>query len=154
MEALVAIGLAGSIVQFVDCGIRWVSNARQLYNNISGLSDENAELELVITDIEKLIPQLRNRAPGIGTDPEPELMELLVGSFKLAGELKHILQDLRVDPQKNHRAESITRSFKSLRKKSQIKDIERRLYRMRDQVCAHAVLLLRYNFLSLAAACC
>jgi len=139
-ETLAAIGLASSIMQFVDCGIRWASRAQELYKSVDGCLKENSELEGVINDLRAMLVGLN----GSLLSGEPELEALVLACSQLADELRGILRALRVDQKKSPWKESVMKGFESMRKKSQMLDIERRLFRLRDQICAHLNILLRY----------
>jgi hypothetical protein len=68
-EALVLLGVADNIVQFVDCGIIWAWSAKELYTSGNGALQENAELEMVITNLRALTldAQTNNRLKAIRT---------------------------------------------------------------------------------------
>ena len=51
MDPLTAIGLASSIVQFVDFGTKLIGGAREIYFSTTGTTEENASLELVTIEI-------------------------------------------------------------------------------------------------------
>lgn len=48
MEVLAAIGLAGSIVQFVDNRIRWTSTVTELHGSLTGSLEKNIEAERAV----------------------------------------------------------------------------------------------------------
>lgn len=58
-EALAAIGIAATVLQFVDCGIRWMSNANEIYTDGTGTLKENNELEAVIQSIRGMMLGLK-----------------------------------------------------------------------------------------------
>ncbi|USP74058.1 hypothetical protein yc1106_01332 [Curvularia clavata] len=139
MEALVAIGLASNIVQFADCGIRWVSSAIELYKSGNGALQENGELQKVINSLRSVVLGLKteNRLQGDKT-----LDALVAACLPLADELTVILSKLKIDGQNRNRQEIIRKALQSLLKKEHIQDIERRLERIRDQICVHVNFLL------------
>ena len=135
-ETLAGLGLASNIVQFVDAGIRFLSYARELYEE--GASRENTEIEKIAADITSITQNL-----ALGAARDPTLQDLVVTCAHLARDLHAILQALKVDTQKNRRVEAIVKPLKRLQKIRKIKDIYDRLCKVRDQVCFHLNYLLR-----------
>jgi hypothetical protein len=131
-EALVALGIAGNVVQFVDCGIRWAASWKEIYQN--GTLERNNELEKVITALDGSISSFETT--------DDKLKEIVIAASTLTKALRHILQDLKRDDQKNRRLEAVKASYKTLRKNTRIMDIEQRLFKMRDQISAHFIFLL------------
>ena len=66
MDPLTALSLAGTVVQFVDFGIKLFSEGRQLYHSISGKLDSNHEIEIATTDLLCRVKKLRQsfQKPG------------------------------------------------------------------------------------------
>ena len=56
MEALVALGLAANVVQFVDFGCRLVSKSREIRR--SGSLSQHVNLDLIANDLENLSGKL------------------------------------------------------------------------------------------------
>jgi hypothetical protein len=140
MDALAAIGLSANIVQFVDCGIRWVSDTIELYNSANGALEENVELERVVEDLRALIRKIKAGSQFAG---DRKLQSLLVICSGLADDLMALLLSLKIDGSKNHKLEIVKKSIKTFRRKGQIKEIEQRLFKVRDQLCTNLAVLLR-----------
>jgi hypothetical protein len=139
MEAVAAIGLASGIVQFADCGIRWASSANELYKSGNGALRENSELEVVVDSLRAFVLQLKTD----GRLQDDHKLEALVATcLPLADELIEILGKLKVEGEKANRRESIRKALKSLVSRGKIQDIDERLGRIRDQICAHVNYIL------------
>ncbi|KAE8375567.1 hypothetical protein BDV26DRAFT_294952 [Aspergillus bertholletiae] len=54
MDPLTIIGLAASIAQFLDIGFRLIQGAKEIHDSTRGISQEVAELQLVVEDIKNL----------------------------------------------------------------------------------------------------
>jgi hypothetical protein len=60
MDPITALGVAGTIVQFVDFGIRVVSKSNKIYHSGDGSLAENYDLEKVANDLVVIQTQLRH----------------------------------------------------------------------------------------------
>jgi hypothetical protein len=138
-EAFAVIGLAAGIVQFVDCGFRWAITAQELAHSREGSLEENNELENIVNHLLAQVAVLKSNS----TLFNHRGLDALVGvCSQLAKELKVILDTLKVDRTKSQRREIIRKSFNNLRKRGKIKDIERRLFKIRDEICFHLQVIL------------
>jgi hypothetical protein len=164
MEALAALSVAGNFIQFVDCGVRWASTAREIYKE--GSSKDISELEAVVGDLRQSIPSIKISSPTLAV--------LIAACSDLTNELDSILQSLRVDMlhqnedfrreneldglpeqnhghqkhsrgwlQKNRGRKSFKKTIKTMLGKPKIMDIQQRLFRIRDQICAHLNIVLK-----------
>lgn len=138
-EALAFIGLAGNIVQFLDAGWQLLSLARKLSRG--GIFTENSELELRISVLQA---SLKTIEEGPECSNDDQLTSLVQGCSKLAEDLMIRLKVLRLNKDKNRLLESATKSFKAMLKKPELEDLESRLIKMRDALCLHLRVLLRY----------
>ena len=59
MDPLTAIGLASSIVQFVDYGTKLIGGAREIYHSTTGTTAQNETLELVATEMKEWSSRLK-----------------------------------------------------------------------------------------------
>jgi hypothetical protein len=58
MDPLTAIGLASSIVQFVDYTTKLIQGAKEIYISVSGTTEENKSLETITKEMEGLSSRL------------------------------------------------------------------------------------------------
>jgi hypothetical protein len=139
MEALAAISLAGNILQFVDTGAKVVSVATEIYKSSSGSLQEHEELEVIAKDLEQQSSTLNS---ALDTSRDPLVGKLLTSCKTIASELTVVLGRAK-QPQNRHGiATSVRLSFRVLRSASKIKDLERRLDRIRAEICARLLVLL------------
>lgn len=71
------------------------------------------------------------------------LQDLLAVCSKLADDSIVLLMSLKINNQKNHRLESLRKSMESLHQNGGVGELERRLFKVQDQICAHPAILLR-----------
>lgn len=139
-EALAAVGLASSIVQFVDFGSKLLSNGKELYHSAEGVLEENDELETIVVNIKHVSEAISNNALGIS---DPALRGMAEACLGLANKLLDLLQGLKLDGTKNRQLESMRKLWKHIMSKRAVGDINARLCNLRDQVCFHLSYLLR-----------
>ncbi|KAI2627376.1 hypothetical protein GGS26DRAFT_599295 [Hypomontagnella submonticulosa] len=140
MAELAAIGLAASILQFIDIGYSIVSSATEAYGSVSGMSTETSNLLITIRSLKQVSAQLQSTSL---TMPEhASLRELSAQCQDLSEELIHILRSLRVKKKGSVR-ESLRVAFKSWQNQSKIKSIHKRLGDCREQIQLELILLFQ-----------
>jgi len=150
MDPLVATGLAGNVVQFVDFSYKVVSTARKLYKSAGGTIAENQELEALARDlcelakkdnvktlskyIRDVIPPKTKRQPDDEDFREDEIIrQLSQQCIDISEDLIRVLQLLKV--KRDNRAwESVYQALKSVWKQDDIDTLLLRLDRIRDQL--------------------
>ena len=137
-EALAIIGLVGNVVQFMDAGGNLFLLIRELYRD--GSLTENTELEKRIGVLQESLEKLKD---GPASLKGSALAELVEACFVLSSDLMTILKGLRPNEQKNQLLQATSKSLKIIRRRRQMKDIEHRLEKMRDDICSHLSVLLR-----------
>ena len=136
---LSAIGLAGNIIQFVDFGTKVVSIAAEIHKSSTGSLREHEELDLVVKDLEQQCSTLNSALLASG---DPLMGELLASCKAIATELAVILGQVKQPQNRRGIAATVRGSFRVLRSTSRIKDLERRLDRIRAEICARLLILL------------
>lgn len=63
MEALTALSVASSVIQFVDFGSKLLSRSRKLYKSTQGVLTENVDIEVITVDLINLTQGLRRKLP-------------------------------------------------------------------------------------------
>jgi hypothetical protein len=103
LDPLSAFSFAGNIVQFVDFGIRVLSDSRELFTSASGMSRENDKLNLVADQLIAMTSKLKQSAPPrsyISAEGGSRLCESLErqcnDAVAVADELNALLDRLRV----------------------------------------------------------
>ena len=71
MDPITALGVAGSIVQLVDFGIKVVSKGNKIYHSGDGSTAENHDLENVANDLVLIQTRLRQSLLPLGTHGPP-----------------------------------------------------------------------------------
>jgi len=146
MAELAAIGLAGNIIQFVDFSIKLFRDGREIYRSAQGSKPEELELETVTEDFKSLSNQLHSSLQS--TQPlkldDSKLQKLAAECEKLANELLGILGNLKINDQHNRKWESFKQALKRVLKEKEIRGLERRLDRLREDISSRLQYMLRY----------
>lgn len=113
MEALTALSVATSIIQFVDFGSKLLSNSRKLYKSAGGGLSPNIDVETLTNDVVTLVQGLRRKLPehrppstsnsstsARSLEDSDALDELCRRSLEIAEELQRRLDKLKIKPPK------------------------------------------------------
>jgi hypothetical protein len=109
---------------------------------------ENVEIEELASEVKSLSQNLRSGTHyqflgDATTDHAVTIRKLAKTSHGLAEELLDVMKSLKIDKTKNKRLESVKKSFRSVVKKDKIRDLERRLGNIKEEVCLQLVVLLK-----------
>jgi hypothetical protein len=105
MDRLSAVGLAGSIVAFVNFGCKAISTAKHIYK--TGTTPENGHLNLVADDLYKFATRLDSKTRQVKMSDEKAVSTAATKCRKVSGELCTLLGTLQVkqmSPQHRFRA--------------------------------------------------
>ena len=141
LDPLNAISLASSIVQFVQLGTRLVSEGLELYQSNDGALAKNSELEAIVKDINQRSEILMDMPKP--SEDEVAMQKLAESSKKIADELLEQLSTLRI-PASHKRLQSSRKALAAAWKKDRITDLERRLYRLQNQINQRLVFMMRF----------
>lgn len=132
-----AVGLASSIITFIDVAYKVVRGAYEIHDSAAGATEENVHIAVVIDDLERTTAEL-NADPRMIADPELiSLAQRCQGiSADLVGRLKG-LQSKSKNP-----LQSVAAAVRILRKQKDINAIEKRLDKYRQQIILRLILLL------------
>lgn len=141
MEPLVAIGLVGNIVQFVDFTSKLVSKTVENYHSADGAFMENTDLETATNDLLALNERIRSNTTIESTNPA--LASLCCSCCDVANELLTALTKLKVQGGKS-KWKSFGKALRSVWSKEKVLGIEKRLSSFRDEINLHILVDLRY----------
>ena len=137
MDPITALGVAGSIIQLVDFGIKVVSKGNKIYHSGDGTTAENHDLENVANDLVLIQTRLRQSLHPFGahgTLPEHEqaLLDLGATSTRVAEELLEQLNKAKAQG-RFRRWKSLRQAVKAVTSKGDVDDLAKRLLMLRDQ---------------------
>lgn len=135
-----AVGLASSILTFIDIATKIVRGTYQIHSSVSGSTQENVHIAAVVGDLEKA-------ARALDTNSEikcdPELMRTLKDCQGLSHELLEELDKLK----KKHGGvwESFAKAWVVLIKQKNVTSMMNRLDKYRQQIQFRMISLLLYE---------
>ena len=141
MEALVSLGLAANLLQFIECTHRLVANSSELYKSKDGVLDVNRQIESATEHLLGLNTKIGDIAASVGDEALSQLSE----SCKAAAEeLITALNKVKIDD-KNGRWMIIRKALQATLHKVNISKLESRLSRFREELNLHILVDLRYG---------
>ena len=140
MEALAAVGLAASVLQFVDFASKVIKDSSELFKSSKGILAENEDLEAATEHLVFLNGKIKDAAIAASDD---RLARLSKACHATADELVKTLNSLRASG-KASKWTSLSKALQSVWKKEKIQDLEARLSRFRDELNLHVLVDLRY----------
>ena len=140
MEALGVVGLVGNIIQFVDFSGKLVSKSIQLYHSCDGAPVESIEIEEATKHLLRLNKTLKDNATTVG---DGALWSLCLSCRETAIDLLEALDTVKVKG-RQQKWESIRKALRSVWSKEEVKRLEQRLAKIKDDLNLHVVMNLRY----------
>ena|SRR5277367_356425 len=144
MDPLTAIGLASSIVQFVDFGTKLIGGAREIYRSTTGTTAQNATLEVVITEVRAWCSRLNSPDPSsVYSEEEKAICSLAAECQKLSGEILELIQKTRPKKEKS-RTEAFFAAIRDKWHEDDKHKLQERLGKCRSQLKAQLDALDRF----------
>ncbi|CZR66945.1 uncharacterized protein PAC_16845 [Phialocephala subalpina] len=154
MDPLIALSLAGTIVQFVDFGSKLISDCCQLYKSSHGTLDVNEQLGLTTADLQSVVSKLRgssNLVPDehhqedaeVHTCQEDSFQQICDEAAQIAEELLNRLDRLKVKEGEYRRWKCLKAAVKSAWSKDEIVRLTRRLSIFKDSLNGRLLLSIR-----------
>ena len=128
-DPIAIIGLAASIVTFIDFGTKMVSAAISLRDSPDGTIPEAEELNLIIQDIRSLSSEIQERMPTKALSEDERRILLMVSKCnELAAELMRILDKLKIrDKTWSKTVEAFRVTLQAAWKKKDVESLQQRL---------------------------
>ena len=133
LDPLSAIGLASAIVQFVDFSAEIIDGAREVYGSMSGATERNRSLEVVVSQMRNLISQLSTTDSSQQSEDEKALRRLANECKILADQILDLLQKIKAkDPDSTLQA--VWAALKGQKYKREMSELEGRLESCRNHL--------------------
>lgn len=140
MDPVPSFSLAGTILQFLDSGARFVKLAQDLYQDGLGAHDRHVHVLKVTEDLQKLLPELQSTDDS--SSKEVSVRQLANNSNRTATRLIKILQKVK-NGQNTRKRDAVKIAFRLLCKESEINSLEDQLSSFQFQLNLHLLLSLR-----------
>ncbi|OCK72799.1 hypothetical protein K432DRAFT_430890, partial [Lepidopterella palustris CBS 459.81] len=140
METLAIIGLIGNIVQFIDFSGKLIAESTELYRSSEGALAENIDAETATNHLVLLSNKIKDAATT--TTSGDALKTLCESCESTAEKLLAALNKVKVNG-KQDRWKSIRKALRSVWSKEDIRELEGRLARFREELNLHVIVDLR-----------
>lgn len=142
MDPVSAIGLASSILTFVEFAWGLIGGAVEIYRSLDGTLNENARLDDVRDDLDYL-SDLLILQPTCRTRAERRIARVAEGCHADSKELQGLLKEI-AGPRNNQAFwRSLKTSWLSIKSRKDVTELKDRLQEYRSEVLLNVILLLR-----------
>lgn len=148
MDGLSAVSLAGNVAQFLEYGVRLVRTTREIATSTLGISQEVAELELILNDLDATMTLLKG-PDNLGNNDhhsDETLRDLVENCHSLIPNITRIIERLQLKKNGGSRPRqaygAIRKAAQTLYKKGEMDQLSNRLFSLRSQISAHMILLI------------
>jgi hypothetical protein len=144
MDYVSAVGLASSVITFVEFAWNLIAGAVETYRSVDGTLAENARLDDVKDDLDYLTDLLDKRLTGNGkTKAERRIARVAADCHADSKELQSLLGEI-AGPKGNRAVwRSLKASWMNLIKRKDVAELKTRLQEHRSVVLLQVTLLLR-----------
>ncbi|KAF2680755.1 hypothetical protein K458DRAFT_87340 [Lentithecium fluviatile CBS 122367] len=145
MDPVTAVGLAASIIQFIDIGTKIFSTAKEMRETATGMTSENRRTADIIGEIRNLSAKLENLEKVPQTEDEKALCRLASECRELSQQILKLLEKTTpTDPKlKWHALVSACKSLMSQKEKA---ELAQKLGQCRDHLALRLNYMLSYDF--------
>lgn len=140
MDPVTAFSLAGTILQFIDTGSKFVLLAHRLYRTASEDDRERSDVSKVTGTLLDLLPKLKASADS--DDDEQNIRQLAKDCGRTALQLLNVLKKLNM-PESPRKRDALKIAFRMIYKEDEIKLLQDRLNSFRAQLNLELLYSLR-----------
>lgn len=142
-EALIAVGIAANVVQFLDFGSKFVSSCWEIYTSSRDGIGELPDLKTITKDFDGILKDLeRSDHDGKSIPEEDRGFQPLVANCRgLANQLSDALREIN-SPNKARKRDAIREAIKRLWH-NEISSLQIRLERLKQELIVHLLGLIR-----------
>ncbi len=130
--AVEAVGLASSILTFLDVGYKVIRSAHEIYSSTTGATEENTHILSIVTDLEGVSVNLETHHL---VKNDPDLVKLSKDCQALSKDLLKLLESLK--PKSDSKLHSVKAAWSVMRSRKDVQSIEKRLGEYREQITLH-----------------
>jgi hypothetical protein len=144
MDPLSVLGLAASIVQFVDFSSKVIDGARDLYHSNQGITSENSDVRLIAADLSALTSNLcaRSSQPGQQRNSDQIALHGLASQCQIFSEELSAIMEKVTSRDPRSKTEALRVLMQSVRYQKQVRNLKKRLESCRGQLVARIVSMI------------
>jgi hypothetical protein len=142
-EAVAAVALAGNVLQFLEAAGKFVTRAFKILQHGANHSPTGlTDIQQICGDLEGLLERLSGGGDAGQKVALAPLVSLSESCSEVVQELVEKLSRIGVD-NNIKRAGLLVAEFKAIWRRREIEELENRIARLRDQLGAHLLVVLR-----------
>jgi hypothetical protein len=141
LDPVSAIGLASSIISFVDFSSKLIKGSYEVYKSTKGMTAEDAHNNTVLLDLLSVTEALKSNVKGESSHHKA-LRKLAADCVDASQELSDIMEELTAT-EGNRVWKSVEVKWKSMTKSKRVASIDQRLNAYRLQVILRLNLIMR-----------
>lgn len=142
MDPVSAVGLASSILTFVEFAANLVTGTIKIYRSSDGALDENTQLDKAIDELD-LLSSLLDKRPSCKTEAERRIARIAGDCRADSKALDDILKQIASSRNKGAFRRSLKASWMSIKSRKEVDALKSRLQKYRSEVLLHVTSLLR-----------
>lgn len=142
MDPVSAIGLASSILTFVEFSSKLVRGIYDVASSADGATEENTHIGVVMRDLEDVTDAIEVDFKG-SSKQEKELIKLASKCAALSRDLQKTLKSVKVQ-RGNVPWQTIKAGWKTVTKKDKIESMEKRIAKYREELMLRLHMLLMF----------
>lgn len=140
MDPASAIGVASSVLAFIDFSVKLVKGAVEIYRD--GTTSENARIEDVVRDL-KVRSEAMKASKTAKTEAEKSIVKLAEECHKVSGSSLALLEQMSVKNQKHSKLGSLKAALITSRKRKTVAEFQAQLQEYRAQILLNLQLVLQ-----------
>jgi hypothetical protein len=141
LDPITALGVAGSLIQFIDFGLKATSKAREIHKSATGALSDNIDIEILTDDLAKVVTKLEvSSGRTTGNDG---LNDICKRCTTAANHLMDALRSMKVEGDKSN-IKSTRKALKAMWGKKGVEELKNRLEGFRDEMQFHVLVDLKY----------
>jgi hypothetical protein len=133
MESIVAFGVAGTLLQFIQFGLELLSLGKEIYESSAGTLAQSVDTRSIAHVWMERIENARGRIVETRADVDRNFEELCTSCWKVALHLSTIISRLKVHG-KHKKWASFKAAVQSVMKKSEIENLTKRFETLRTEI--------------------
>lgn len=142
MDPATAIGVASSVLAFLDFSVKVVNGAVEIYRSADGTTAENFHFENVTRDMHSRTESMKKHSTA-KTGAEQSIVKLAEECHKLSGRMINLLEETKVKGGKRSKLGSLQAAILVGKKKKDVAELEGQMQEYRAQILLNLQLVLQ-----------
>ena len=134
MDPLSALGLAGTVLQFIDFAYKLVSGSVEIYKSTGGLTAENEFLEVIAEDVRQRSDDIPDSSAFGSSNAGRRLQMLATKSKNIAQQILGIIEYLKRETGKPNKWHSFVDLVRSMRRGPELRMLIDRINKLQVQI--------------------